>query len=79
MNKKYISIIGWYGAVALIVAYGLISFNFVTSQGFLFQFLNLTGALGIVIHSFNRKEYPAVVLNIFWFIIAFVAILKIVM
>ncbi len=78
-NKIYIEIVGWYGMFALIVAYGLVSFQFIGASDFLFQILNLTGALGIVVHSVNKKAYPSAILNIFWSVIAVVAILNIIL
>ncbi|KKU82411.1 MAG: hypothetical protein UY09_C0015G0005 [Parcubacteria group bacterium GW2011_GWA2_47_8] len=67
-------IIGWYGTVALVLAYALVSFGAIASSSLLYQVLNGTGALGIVYISFKKKNYQPGVLNIIWAIIALIAI-----
>ena len=77
MNKKLIDeSIGWYGTCAIVVAYALVSFNFLSTSTFLYQILNATGALGIVYISIKKKAYQPGVLNIIWTIIALIAIIR---
>lgn len=71
-------IVGWYGTVAIIGAYALSSFNIISPQTIIYQLLNVTGAMGIVVVSFNKKVYQPAVLNIIWTIIGAVALLKII-
>lgn len=78
MNKKIIGeIIGWYGTVAIVSAYALLSFGAISSNSLVYQVLNGTGAIGIVYISFKKKAYQPGALNIIWTIIATVAIIKI--
>ena len=78
MNKeKIISIIGWYGTVAIVGAYALTSFGFLSPENVWYQILNGTGAVGIVLVSYNKKAYQPAVLNLIWTIIALIAIVKI--
>ena len=70
-------VIGWYGTVAIVLAYGLVSFGYVEGTNLWYQILNGTGALGIVYISFLKKAYQPGVLNIIWALIAAVAILSI--
>ena len=70
-------IAGWYGALAILAAYTLVSFNMVASDGLAFQLLNLTGALGVLVISLYKKVGQSVVLNIFWAGVALIAILAI--
>ncbi len=74
--KKFIEIFGWYGAVAIVLAYALVSFSLIRPTGLYYQLLNVTGALGIVTVSFYKKTYQPGVLNIVWMIIAVIAIAK---
>lgn len=75
--KKYLEeIIGWYGTVAIVSAYALLSFGAITSGNIIYQLLNGTGAIGIVYISFKKKAYQPGVLNIIWTIIAVVAIIR---
>ena len=77
--KKYLGeIVGWYGAIAIVIAYALVSFSILTPTSVIFQLLNLTGGLGIIVNSFLHKAYPPAILNTIWSIIAIIAILKII-
>jgi multidrug transporter EmrE-like cation transporter len=60
-----------------VLAYALVSFEVLSSNGLAYQILNGTGALGILIISIKKKAYQPGVLNIIWFIIAVVAIIQI--
>ncbi|HPW34350.1 MAG TPA: hypothetical protein PK367_01145 [Candidatus Paceibacterota bacterium] len=75
---KLIELYGWYGAVAIILAYALVSFSIIQPDSILYQVLNGTGALGIVLVSFRKKTYQPGVLNAIWTLIALVAIIKII-
>lgn len=78
MSSTIIEIVGWYGVVAILGAYALVSFQILSSTDFLFQLLNATGAIGVVLISLSKKNYQPAVLNIIWTLIAIVAIIKIV-
>ena len=82
MNKKAKRVLmetfGWYGAAAILGAYALVSFSFITANGLIFQLLNLTGALGLMAIAYHKKVYQSVVLNIVWSIIGIIAILNII-
>lgn len=69
--------IGWYGTVAIVLAYALSSFGVVSAQNIWYQILNGTGAVGIVYISFKKKAYQPGVLNIVWTAIAGIAIIRI--
>jgi hypothetical protein len=77
MKIKLIEIFGWYGTIAIVAAYALISFGLLSSENIWYQILNCTGAIGIVIISFSKKTYQPGVLNLIWTVIALVAIVKI--
>ncbi|MFA5742827.1 MAG: hypothetical protein WCX77_02795 [Candidatus Paceibacterota bacterium] len=77
MNKKFNEIIGWYGVVAILLAYVLVSFNFAKPDSSIYQILNLTGALGVAVISLMKKAYQPAVLNIVWSFIAAVALIMI--
>ena len=77
MLKYFGEIVGWYGAIAILIAYALVSFSLVTPTSLVYQLLNLTGGVGIVFNSFKHKAYPSGILNIIWSIIAAVAILRV--
>lgn len=78
MNKKVFSeIAGWYGMIAIVAAYALVSFGLISADGVLYQLINLTGAIGIIIISTVKKVRQSVLLNVFWGIIALVSLIRI--
>jgi hypothetical protein len=86
MSKKVVKkplhlfseIFGWYGALAILGAYALVSFSIITGDGLIFQLLNLTGGFGLLAIAYYKKVYQSVVLNIVWSIIGILAIINII-
>lgn len=78
MKTKQIidEIIGWYGAIAIVGAFAMVSFEFWTPTSFIYQFLNLTGGLGMIYISLIKRAYQPAALNLFWAIIAIIAIVR---
>lgn len=70
-------IIGWYGAIVILLAYIFISFNIISPDSTPYQLMNITGALGLVYYSALKKDFPTSVLNIFWAFVALVAMIHI--
>lgn len=75
--KILIELLGWYGAVAILSAYALISFSLIEPNSLWYHLLNLTGAIGLCILSFHKKAYQPATLNIIWITIALIAIVNI--
>ncbi len=67
---------GWYGAAAILGAYGLISFSVIEPSSFWYQFFNFTGAFGVAMVSFSKKAYQPAVLNATWTLIAAIALAR---
>lgn len=76
MRMKTSEWLGWYGVVAILVAYLLNNFGLLSVKDVSYQLLNLTGALGIAVDALKQKNYQPVVLNIIWGLVALLAILK---
>ena len=47
--KKLIELFGWYGTVAIVAAYALVSFSVLQPTDITYQLLNGTGALGLML------------------------------
>lgn len=75
MKEKVTEFLGWYGIVAILSAYTLISVGYFTSGSFWFQFLNLTGAIGVVVDAWQDRNIQPVVLNMIWAVVAAVGII----
>lgn len=70
-------IVGWYGAVAIISGFLLISFEIIKPNTVFYQLLNLSGALGLLILGIDRHVRQSVVVNFFWISIASIALVGI--
>jgi 4-hydroxybenzoate polyprenyltransferase len=75
MKEWFIEIGGWYGMTAVVTAYILVSFEII-EPGFLYQLLNITGSLGLIIVSFHKRAYQPGVLNIIWIAVAIGALIN---
>jgi hypothetical protein len=76
MKTKLASWLGWYGVLAILAAYALVSFEVVEVKSYAYQLLNLSGALGIVVVAAAKKDRQPVVLNLVWAVVALVAIIE---
>ena len=77
LTKKqlFYEVFGWYGALAIVSSYGLVSFKVIGVDSFMFHFLNLTGPLGVMLISYVKQTYQPVALNAFRVAIATIAII----
>jgi hypothetical protein len=75
-NKAIYQILGWYGLVAILSAYCLITFSLLTPHSLIYQLLNLTGSVGIALETYQKKDYQPFFLNIIWMLIAAVGIIS---
>jgi len=64
--------------LAILVAYILLNLSFFDAKNIFYQLLNFTGALAIVFSSLRKKDYPPVVLNLIWALVAFGILVKII-
>ncbi len=77
MDKKvFFQLFGWYGAIAIVGAYYMVSFGILDVQSIFYQLLNITGALWIVTISYIKWAYQPMTLNLIWFIIGMIALIK---
>ena len=61
-----IELVGWVGALAVLLAYALVSTERVTSRSWSYQLLNITGAVGLVVNSSWNGAIPSAVVNLIW-------------
>lgn len=73
-----ITALGWIGSIEVVAAYALNSLQKIKSDSLTFQFLNLSGAVFLIINSVYKEAYPFTFINLVWAVIAVVAIIKIV-
>jgi hypothetical protein len=70
-----VQVIGWFGALLLIISYLLISFDLLLASNPRFQILNILGALLLGYSSIMLGAWFSLGLNIFWIAIALVALI----
>jgi len=68
-------IVGWLGMALLLTAYSLNSLEKMKAS-YVYQALNIFGALGVAISAFMKGAYPATALEVVWLLIAALAIVR---
>jgi hypothetical protein len=61
-----VEVLGWAGAVLILLAYLLLSAGRLTGQSLTYQAMNVLGAVGFVINGWWHRALPSAVLNILW-------------
>lgn len=74
-----IETLGWIGSIEILMAYGLISFQKLKTDSVIFQALNFTGGIFLIVNSIYHEAYPFTFINSIWVIIALPALVKIVL
>ncbi|GAB1817185.1 CBU_0592 family membrane protein [Herbidospora sp. RD11066] len=64
--STFITVIGVVGAIALLIAYGLVSTGKMTGDSMTYQAINLTGAVTLAVNSAYHGAWPSAILNIVW-------------
>ncbi len=71
-----LELIGWLGVSLVISAYLLNTLGILGSQALLYLVMNGAGAIGIMVHSYHRRDYQPLVLNMIWLLIAVLGIIR---
>lgn len=77
--KHFIEAFGWFGVVAIVGAYALLSFSVIASDSIAYQALNIVGSLGIVTEALTKRDYQPAVLNIIWLLVGAIALARIIL
>ena len=72
-------IIGWYGVTAIVVAFALLNFDVLGTNSLVYQLLNVTGSVSIIIEASSKKDYQPVALNIIWLLVAIYGLSQIIL
>lgn len=75
-SSLIIECIGWVGAILVLVAFFLISTNRTDASKPIFHWLNIIGALGLIIHTSYNSAYPSAFVNIIWVGVAIFSLVK---
>jgi hypothetical protein len=70
-------VVGWAGALLILLAYLLISAGKLTGQSPAYQWMNIVGAAGFVVNGWWHRAIPSTALNVVWMGIGAAALWKI--
>lgn len=76
-TNTWIDIVGWIGAAALLVAYGLVSTRRVAADSTAYQLPNMIGSIFLMVNTIRYGAYPSAFVNLIWLGIALYALRKI--
>jgi hypothetical protein len=72
--KTFVDISGWAAAFLILGAYSLLSFGRIQANSWIYQCLNIAGAVGFIINCAWNGAWPSVALNVVWLGIGFYAL-----
>ena len=76
---KYLSLIdilGWVGAIILLLAYTLNILQKLDNDSNSFLIINLLGASLLTINAYSTESYPFLVVNLFWVLVSIYQLFK---
>ncbi len=71
-----IDLLGWGGAAAVLVAYGLVSASRVSGRSASYQLLNAVGSVLLMLNTYYYRAYPSTFVNVLWLGIAVYALAR---
>ena len=74
LSKGLSTCLGWIGTFLYLLAYLLLSIKKIKADHKLYHVLNIFGAIGLTYNAVYLNDYPNVIVNIVWAIIALCAI-----
>lgn len=74
MKEMYYQSIGWYGVVAILMAYAATTLEYIPPDSLTYLFLNSSGALALIIQSAAIRNWQLIVLNLVWLAVAAVGL-----
>jgi len=70
VNFTVSSLAGWAGTLSYLVAYFLLSINKLKAGRPLYHVLNIAGAMGLTYNALRLNDYPNIIVNVAWALIA---------
>lgn len=72
-----VEVVGWAGAVLILLAYLLLSAGKLTGQSIVYQGMNVVGAAGFTVNGWWHGALPSAALNVIWMLIGAIALWRI--
>ena len=76
-QRWFVEVVGWTGAVLILLAYLLLSAGRLTGHSRLYQWMNVVGAAGFTVNGWWHGALPSMALNVVWMMIGGVALWRI--
>jgi hypothetical protein len=67
---------GWVGALLVIAAYGLVSFDRLSAASMRYQALNIAGSILLIANTAWHAAWPSAFVNLIWAGIALIAVAR---
>jgi hypothetical protein len=74
IGKNLATALGWTGSIAYLTGYLLLSMNKLKPGHKAYHALNIAGAIGLTANALFLQDYPNVIVNLSWGLIAITAI-----
>lgn len=78
MDALVFDVLGWIGAILLLLAYAAVSFGRLKGDSSAYQYLNIVASVLLLINTIYYGAYPSSFVNGVWTVIALVAIVSII-
>ena len=75
-KRVILELVGWIGATMLLSGYYLIQTRKVREDHKLYMFLNIAGAIFIMLNAWSHRAYPSTITNLLWALVGSVAVYK---
>jgi len=73
-----IEMYGWYGVVAVVLAYALNNSGILTVHDTPYIILNLSGGIGLLLDNYLHRAYQSMVANFIWVVIALFGLTRVI-
>jgi hypothetical protein len=67
---------GWIGALLVIAAFGLVSFDRLSAASLRYQALNIVGSILLIVNTAWHAAWPSAAVNVIWAGIALIAVAR---
>jgi len=75
--EAVIEVLGWLGAVLLVIAYAIVSSERVHGRSKLYQSLNIAAGVLLGVNTAWHHAWPSMVVNVIWVVIAAIALMPV--
>jgi hypothetical protein len=69
-HAPLVEVVGWIGTAGLIGAFLANTQGWLSSDGVPYLLANLVGAVGVGVHAWTRRSWPAVAVEALWTVVA---------